>query len=341
VIPGRILYAGPGCLWLGKGHRLFRSRDGGSNWQEYARVAASPFNRAKSAVRLSRRLTRAGIHHFLPGERDVLFYNSDIFVRGTGEDEFRRTAGVKGSRPLAVARHGVFLCYGEYLNNADRRAVRIWASEDSGLTWNCAWTFAGVRHVHGVFFDEFTGNFWVTTGDDDEESAIWVTEDRFGSLHRVVGGSQATRAVQLLFTADSVYFGSDSPLERNYLYRLERGRLGTERLQAVGSSVFFGCKVGHRLFFSTAVEPSTTNFSRHAELWCSTDGDRWRILRSFRKDAWSLKYFQYGQVLFPAGPGDDRFLYFTPFATQGDQRTDRIALADLDADPAATESVPW
>ena len=34
-----------------------------------------------------------------------------------------------------------------------------------------------------------------------------------------------------------------------------------------------------------------------------------------------MKYFQYGQVMFPSGPGDNKNLWCTPFATQYDQIT--------------------
>ncbi|MDN5849337.1 MAG: hypothetical protein L0H63_06800, partial [Nitrococcus sp.] len=97
----------------------------------------------------------------------------------------------------------------------------------------------------------------------------------------------------------------------------------------VGGPVFYGCKVGQHLFFSTVVEQSAVNRSRWAEVWGSAQGGSWRLVRRYRKDLWPLKYFQYGQVLFPSGPGDDKHLWCTPMATKQDQQTLKLRLEGL------------
>ena len=35
-----------------------------------------------------------------------------------------------------------------------------------------------------------------------------------------------------------------------------------------------------------------------------------------KKDIFSMRYFQYGMLLFPAGPGDDKSVYVSPIATE-------------------------
>ena len=40
--------------------------------------------------------------------------------------------------------------------------------------------------MHGIFIDPYDGRIWVTTGDDDHESAIWFTDDEFKTLEKVV-----------------------------------------------------------------------------------------------------------------------------------------------------------
>jgi hypothetical protein len=44
----------------------------------------------------------------------------------------------------------------------------------------------------------------------------------------------------------------------------------------------------------------------------------------FKKDIWPMKYFQYGQVFFPSGPGDGKHLWCTPFATKHHGKTLKI-----------------
>jgi hypothetical protein len=99
----------------------------------------------------------------------------------------------------------------------------------------------------------------------------------------------------------------------------------------VGSSVFYGCRLGTHLFFSTAAEPSDVNSTRSVEVWYSETGDAWRRLRSFIPDAWPSRLFQYGQVLFPAGPGDGRHVFFTPRGVKGGGRTVVLAPEEIEA----------
>jgi len=97
---------------------------------------------------------------------------------------------------------------------------------------------------------------------------------------------------------------------------MDRSGEDLQLLASVGGSVFYGCKLSGSLFFSTAVEPSDTNISREAEVWHSPDGKSWDKIAAFQKDWLSMKYFQYGQVLFPSIIGEEgTVLYFTPFAT--------------------------
>ncbi len=219
--------------------------------------------------------------------------------------------------------------YGEYRPNPERSPVHVWRSDDNAATFHPAWTFPDVRHVHGVFPDPFDpAAIWVTTGDDDSESAIRRTDDSFRTLEPVVRGGQQARAVDLIFTVDALYFGSDTPREQNWWYRLDRRSGAVERQIPVGGSVFWARTTpdGWRLF-STVVEKSSVNFGRHAELWAAPPGnDEWRRLLALRKDPFHDKYFDHGQIRFAAGPGIPGAVWVTPYAVQGDQRSLYIEL---------------
>ena len=246
-------------------------------------------------------------------------------------DAAGRCVGVsplRGSRPLCVCVERDVVYYGEYRANREGSPVHVWASRDGGAAWRPVHRFVGVRHVHGVFSDPHGGALWVTTGDDDRAAGIWRTRDRFGTVERVAGGSQQTRAVQLLFTRTHVYFGSDAPAGVNHLYRLRRADGTIERLQKVEGPVYYGCRTGGRLFFSTACEPPTLRATRDVVVWSSDDGERWVRLAVFRKDRWPARVFQHGHVLFPAGPGarDADGVWLTPVAACGDQRSLKIGL---------------
>jgi hypothetical protein len=160
----------------------------------------------------------------------------------------------------------------------------------------------------------------MTTGDRDDESAIWRTDDRFATINPVVAGSQQARVIGLIFTDNGVYYGSDTELAPNHLYRLDR-RTGEVRcLAAVEGSVFHAAKVGSRLLFSTAVEPSKVNRSQTAVLYESGDGENWREVARHRKDLWDAKYFQYGQLVLPSGNNETGRYWYSTFGVHPDNR---------------------
>ncbi len=331
MINGRVLYVDREEVWLGRGRKLLKSEDGGRAWHKRAVLAVGEVRQVLCFHRLARRLGRAGFHHLVLTGKDsgTVLANRHVFYLIPGEYKLSGGEPVAGSRPLTLCIGKEAVYYGEYRGNPERGPVHVWAADAKEKTWRPVWWFENVRHVHGVFFDPYTGAYWMTTGDEDHESGIWMSPDEFKSLEKIAGGSQQFRAIQLLFTDKHVYFGSDAPDEKNYIYRMHREGRSVEKLAAVRGSVFHGCKVGSHLFFSTAVEPSRVNTSRYAVVWGSADGVNWRIVQRFKKDIWPMKYFQYGQVLFPAGPGDGNHLWMTPFATEYDQKTFKIPLSTL------------
>ncbi len=324
VIKGRVLSVDKETVWLAQGRHLLKSTDGGHCWTLRATLPCIYFRDELAGSRLGRRLGRSGFHHFLSTGSDagLVIANRHIYRLAPAETGLKRISNIVGSRPLAFATGKGLACYGEYRGDPERSPVHVWGADiEKPSDWNPLWRFEKVRHVHGVFFDPYFSDFWVTTGDEDNETGIWRTTDNFKTLDLVAGGSQQKRAVQLLFTPEFVYFGTDTPREQNYICRLERKSGNVERLSRVDSSVFYGCKVDDQLFFSTVVEPSKINRSRYSAIWKSSNGEDWIKIKTFRKDLWPMKYFQYGQILFPSGPGDGQNLWFTPFATEYDQQT--------------------
>ena len=324
-IEGRTIYAQIG-------NRLCRSEDNGETWQSYSvRLPEG----AKIFSKFHARLTRSGIHclNVLKDGSLLLvakgaFYKYDI-ASGNMDRSF---SVLRGSRPLFVC-HGQDgdLFWGEYFRNPERDEVNIYTSEDCAKTWHIKYTFKknSIRHVHGIFYDPYDKGVWVTTGDENRESAIWVTNNKFRTLEAVIGGNQQSRVIQLIFTRDHVYYGTDTPYEKNHICRINKrtGKMAT--LADVDGSVYWGCKINEAIFFSTAVEPGKTNRSRCASIWGSCDGTHWRQLEKYRKDIWPMKYFQVGQLYFPQGENKTDFLFFTPIATEHNLTLQRLYVADL------------
>ena len=280
------------------------------------------------------RLFRRGIHHViqLPHDTCIVVVKGSILRIEKGEQVKSIPHIEKRSGPLTLCYDGDSnLFWGEYFGNPHRDEVHIYSSCDGGLSFTVAYTFppGSIRHIHGIFHDPYENTFWVTTGDTNEETGIWITDDTFRTLTKVIGGTQQTRAVQLLFTKSHVYFGSDTPLEKNHLYRMDKQTGQIEKLQELESSVFWACSVGEYLFFSTVVEPSRVNRCRDACIWGSKGGESWRCVARFRKDIWPMKLFQYGQIFFPSGDNHTGYLWFTPVATEKDHTLQRIEIEKI------------
>ena len=325
---GRVLYVSGSEIWMSKRQRLFVSHDGGLSCNPHAKLPLTCAREWLTALPYGTRLGRVGFHHFIKTSASsaIIIAHRGIFALDIGQKRLKQVARLHGSRPLSLCIHEDRLYYGEYRSNPERSPVHVWSSNINGQDWQPIWQFNHIRHVHGVYHDPYTSSMWVTTGDEDSESAIWCTDDQFKSLRKVAGGSQMQRTIKLLFTKTHIYFGSDAPEKQNYIWRMKRADLQLERLCAVGGSVFSGTIIGEHLFFATAVEPSTTNRSRFVELWTSPNGESWAISKKYRKDMLPMKYFQYGQIFFPNGPGDDNHLWYTPFSTQNNEHTFRITL---------------
>jgi hypothetical protein len=116
---------------------------------------------------------------------------------------------------------------------------------------------------------------------------------------------------------DGLYFSSDTPLEANFVYRLDRAGTLT-RLAPLSSSSIYGCRVENRVFFSTMVEPSDVNRDRNVRIYAGGSAEDWRPLLAWRKDRWPMGLFQYGNAFLPDGDNTTKFLAVTTIAIQGD-----------------------
>ncbi|RJQ53946.1 MAG: hypothetical protein C4526_05745 [Nitrospiraceae bacterium] len=325
----RFLYIDGGLLFAQIGSRLCTSDDYGISWNEYP---AKLRGGVHAFSRMHARLMRKGIHsiRLLSDGKILILTKHAIWTYRKGCDVNDTFLIPRGTRPLFVCEdRGGALFWGEYFSNPGRGEVHIYGSFDNAESWDVVYRLKNIRHVHGVFCDPYDNRIWVTTGDADAESGIWVTGDRFKTIEKVTGGGQQHRAVQLIFTESYVYFGTDTPYERNYIYRLHKKSGEAERLAAVDSSVYWGCKVGKYIFFSTAIEPSAVNTSEYACIWGANDGEQWRCLTKLKKDPWPMKLFQLGQIFFPHGENGTGYLFYTPMATEGDQTLQRVKVSEL------------
>jgi hypothetical protein len=341
-------------LYASRGYQLLRARiddidinrntndpSASLSWQPVAAFRPALRRRLSVMNRLTSRLFRDGFHALavLPSGALVAAVPGAIVTLRPGETEFRRTHTVlRGTRPLHVtAVPGVGTCsgtssgtysgtsgaiyWGEYFDNAARDEVHIYASTDAGATWSVAYTFpkAAIRHVHNIVHDPWANCLWVLTGDYGDECRVLRATCDFSRVEAVLQGQQQARAVAAIATEDGLYFSSDTPLESNYIYRLDRHEQ-LQQLAPISSSSIYGCRVGARVFFSTMVEPSEVNRDRQVRVYGSdsNDAQAWHSLLAWQKDPWPMGLFQYGNAIMPDGNNTTPFLALTTVAVKTD-----------------------
>lgn len=291
-------------------------------WEHVARFSPVWWRKVTSASRLGFRLVRDGFHALgvLPSGDLIAAVPGAIAMLRPGEKDFRITHVLqRGTRPLniAVTPDGrVF--WGEYFDNPGRNAVHIYGSDDRGASWKVVYSFEkkAIRHVHNIVYDRWADCFWVLTGDIDGECRVLRASLDFSRVESVISGNQQARAVAAVPKKDGLYFASDTPLEQNYIYKLDRqGNLA--RLAEIHASVLCGCAVGDAVFFTTMIEPSAVNLDRTVSVYGSADDAAWPRLQSWKKDRWSEKLFQYGNAFLAAGSNTTDLVAATSIAVEG------------------------
>lgn len=314
-------------LYASRGYSLLRARitDPTHNiaWETVAKFRPDWKRRLSVLNRLSARLLRDGFHALAisPSGALIAAVPGAIVTCASGESEFRVAHRLtRGTRPLHItAVPGGATYWGEYFDNAQRDEVHIYASTDAGTTWQVAYTFpkGAIRHIHNIVHDRWANCLWILTGDYGDECRILRASCDLRQIDTALRGHQQARAVAAVPMEDGLYFSSDTPLESNFIYRLDRaGRLS--QLAPITSSSIYGCRVGHHLFFSTMVEPSEVNRDRNVRIYGGETSGNWKSLLAWSKDLWPMGLFQYGNAFLPDGENRTPYLAVTTVAAKKD-----------------------
>jgi hypothetical protein len=327
-------------LYASRGYRLLRAKLPREKvealhltWEFVAFYKPELWRRVSSTTRLGSRLVRDGFHALtvLQSGGCVAAVPGAIIARSAGQTRFRRSYKItRGMRPLHLtAVPGGAIFWGEYFDNPLRGEVHIYASADDGLTWNVAYTFpkGSIRHVHNIVFDPWGNCLWILTGDHGDECRILRASCDLSRVEDVLKGNQQARAVALVPCEEGVYFSSDTPLEANYIYRLNR-QGGLSQLVPINSSSICGCCVSGNIFFSTMVEPSAINLDRHVQVYGSCDGKNWQELLQWKKDLWPMGLFQYGNAQLPDGNNETQWLAVSTVAVESDDMSTSFYFVD-------------
>lgn len=334
---GRALFvAANDDLYIGRGCRIFRSRDLGLTWDLDCYVPSFGWKHHCSHVRLIARLLRWYIAalQVLPDGSRLAVARDGIYRAAPGELQMKRTFEIRrGSRPLNISVDGSRILFGEYGSGLEDTEVLIYVSEDGGLTFHEGFRFprGDIRHVHNVIVDPFSGHYWVLVGDFGRQTGIGALSNDLKHLDWLGRGTQRYRAVSAIVEPDRLIYGTDSDRDYNFVVSLDKQSGRISELRQVEGSSLFSARVGDWKIISTAVEPNPYCRSRECSLYGSKNGVDWQRLMVHRKDSFSAVYFQFGALVLPYTQTST--LKSLMYSGQAIQDFDgRVALTDIRAE---------
>lgn len=211
--------------------------------------------------------------------------------------------------------------FGEYTNGVTRDVRIIRLSEDGKKSDVCFTFPAGeIKHVHGIYWDKYRNRLWITTGDSDEESHFYFTDNEFKSVQRFNGGDQSWRAVSLIATENHLVWGMDAGKDAprdaiNYIYRLNLTTGERERIKAIGNPAYHMVQTeSGAMIMGVTYEPGRQQDTKtQASIYFSKTGAEWQELITLPYQAQNLTgRSQYAYAYPPSGIIPDDKLLFTP-----------------------------
>lgn len=325
-------WAEEGNYFLSRRNVLYHSRDLKPPFKQHAVIDASTWKRTVSSFRLAQRLLRFQVTNVIPLASGDVFVTFDKSVGVVRDNKYR---GLKGLlRPCRVLRSACAvddqgnIFFGEYLANPERGAINIYRYRSGSEALDLVYTFPdkSIKHIHGIYFDEFTKSLFCLTGDDLSECRILQTLDGFQTVNVIGQGDETWRAVSMLFTEKYLYYGMDAEFRTNHVFQVDRNNGERKSLGEVSGTVFYSKQFGDELFFSTTAENAPSQKENVAALWhVSQEGHCQQVIK-FKKDLWHGTFFQFGTIHFPYRNAVENALYFYLVGVNEDNRTFRVRL---------------
>jgi hypothetical protein len=323
-------WAEEGNYYLSRRNRLYRSADLKPPFDEIATIDAPAWKALAAHLRLAQRLLRFMVTNVLPLPNGELFVTFDKSVGVVRSGKYQALKGLE--RPCRVLRSACAVdsnrdvYFGEYLANVERGEMRIYKYSPGSDHLEVVHTFppGSIKHIHGIYFDEFTNALFCLTGDDEQECQILRSVDGFKTVQVVGRGDETWRAVSMLFDRDHIYYGTDAEFSANHIYRVERETLVRQILGEVNGTVFYSKRIGDDLFFTTTAENAPAQKENVAAVWHVDGQGNCRELIKFKKDRWHKALFMFGTIHFPAISKNTTELYFHLVGVEGDNRSFRL-----------------
>lgn len=332
-----VQYAIENQLYASEDHLVWKSIDDGKNWQEVCRIPPCKKNLISEykdrflRSYLVRKLRKnIGINNVvvLPSETVIIQY--DNIYRYSGSEKYASAVFYHENEGIAPPlKNG--LCYdsntealyfGEYICERPS-SIRVVRGTNDGQKWEVCYTFpeGRIRHIHAIIPDQYRKRLWICTGDSNQESCLFYTDDGFKTVQLFGGGDQSWRMVSLIPTQNALYWGSDAggdspPGTSNYIYRYDMKSGNRMRLAEIGNPAYYSMRNSSGLYIASTYEPHKSGpCTKAAELWFSKNGKQWKMISRLPYKKNSTHHGTiYGMIVLPTGQA--KSIFITPLNTE-------------------------
>ncbi|MEE2000426.1 hypothetical protein QWY20_03085 [Alkalimonas sp. MEB108] len=226
---------------------------------------------------------------------------------------------------LAVDPVNNLVYFGEYLNNHSRD-IRVIGIDTVTCEVKVCWQFSRqeIKHIHAIIYDAYRKRLWLTTGDNNEESAFYYTDDGFSTVHKFAGGDQSWRAIGILFDETGMEWGMDAGKdaaadEINHIWRWDFASNSRTLRCVIGNPAYAISQLDNGgAILATTFEPGRLQDTpEQAALWYRSPTGEWQQVYSqnylYRAMPGISKY---GMIYIPAGIIPCKNLLFSPVNCQ-------------------------
>ena len=225
------------------------------------------------------------------------------------------------SSPLSLCSYKDGVLFGEYYNNPNKNAVKVYYVDGSGLP-KVVCEIQNIRHVHNIIPGSKSDEFIVFTGDDGDEAGIALLNVESQSFKFLVRGDQKYRGCVGSVLNEKLYYATDSPFEQNSLYSLNLKDSSLLKLLDITGTAIFGRIISNHFCFSTSVEsnlkkkPDGSNkiikidgknggiLSKSSRIYTlNLETEKVNVIDGGKKDLLGIHYFGFGTFLFSDSDG--------------------------------------
>ena len=280
-------------LWASSGYNVYNLDLNGTGKTLVGKIPVKKYKEFMNRSRIISRFLRMGIYSINKISKDKIliacdkgFYVIDSKFHFVGKVDLSIKSFQLLDHSICVSPD--FIYYGEYFPNVSRQEIKIYRSKtSSGLDWGVVYTFPkkSIKHIHLLQYDPFYKKIWFSSGDSNEECRLGYARPDFSDVCLVGNKNQKWRTLELLFTKEKVFWGTDSPQNENKLLAYSRKSEELEEIARFDGPIYNLRKIGTRGYIIvTATEKGTGEWDNKAHLWYSSNLYDWYDCVSYSKD---------------------------------------------------------